>query len=180
MDSIIKQLSDVAAIKISAKAGQILNPMADRAIKAQAHDESDPDYREMINVMGFNTGDELDEPEKWMWFFSELLDSVAVRQRDGTYQTFTVEASIKYFWFQMLQRKGTTAFDQGVCDELREEAKARWSYLSSVEPVAEYPEGSWDILKEIASETLASVSKWKDGDHKEEAVSICEAVIANC
>jgi len=29
MDTIIKQLPDVAAIKISAKAGQILNPMAD-------------------------------------------------------------------------------------------------------------------------------------------------------
>ena len=180
MDTIIKQSNQYIAYQLSAWAGQTLGALADRGIKSQDMDEADPDYKDFVRLSGFTPIGDNDEVGKWVWFFSELLDSVSIRQRDGSHLTFTVESALAYRWVEMLKRKGTASYDQGECDRLREEYKSRWSFIRSVEPEANFPEGSWDRLREICSERRDVISRWRDGDYKQEALATLDLVIDNC
>jgi len=180
MDSIIKQVNQYTAYQLSAWAGQKLSGLADRGIKSQELDETDPDYKDFCRFSGFTPIGENDEIGKWVWFFSELLDSVSIRQRDGTYLTFTVESALAYHWMQMLKKKGTPSFDQAECDRLREEYQSRWAFIRSVEHDANFPDGSWDELRTICKDRRAIIDQWRDGDYKQEALATLDLAIANC
>jgi len=183
MDTIFKE----AAIEIMtgkdglcAWASSKLGWLALRKAKQDLVSRDDPDYDRWVRSTGFAPLTESDEFEKWVWFFSSLIDGQSKMIYDAEVN-FSLEDAIKYKADQELAKKGTKSFSPGLYAELREEAEMKWSEIQSVEPIAQFPAGSYDELKARLQERRSTVYlKHKESEHKTRRLDTLDLAILNC
>lgn len=151
---------------ICAWANSKLGYLAERKAKADRVAKDDPDYDRWVKATGFAPLTESDEFEKWVWFFSMLIDGQS-KEAFGREIHYSLEDCIFYKANQELKKKGTDAFSPGYHAELFEDASLKWSVIRSVEGVEEFPEGSYDELKErIRARRSEVFVKHKESEHK--------------
>ena len=164
---------------LCAWAASKLGYLAERKAKCDRVAQDDPDYPRWVKATGFAPLTESDEFEKWVWFFSMLIDgqSKTVYGREVHY---SLEDCIFYKVNQELKKKGTDSFSPGYYAELFEDANRKWSEIRSVEGVEEFPEGSYDELKERVQARRSEVFvKHQESKHKQARLLALDLCLKN-
>jgi hypothetical protein len=185
MESIYKQaVNEMMSGRdgMCAWAGEKLRYLALRQDSWSKRDETDPDYKDWMIDNGFEAGTEGDEFERWVWFFSGLIDG-QVREIYGR----PVESSLKkaIMYRSNIQRDYKQAqdsrYNEGEHRRLREEDHTVWGIVNSAEEDATFPEGSYDTLKEKLEERRQTVKdKHKESPYKQERLTTLDLAISNC
>ena len=185
MESIYKQAVNemmTGRDGMCAWAGSTLRYLALRRDTWSKRDESDPDFGRWAEMNGFESGTEGDEFERWVWFFSGLIDG-QVREIYGRPVESSLQNAIKYRSDVQLNYKQSKnpKYNSSEHSRMRDEDELVWSIVRSAEEEAVFPEGSYDQLKEKLQERKQTVQdNHKESPYKQERLTTLDLAISNC